>query len=422
MSPRTSTAVAAGVFALAAAAVGGRTLAGLNVAGRPDIPRYGMHDFRGAIYYPAVALLDGRNPYDVPDYTARYPVGRKFPLFAPMTVLVYAPLALLSPDAAAVVFLVGSLALTLVLAALLLAAAGIARRPARVLGLAAGVVLSHPGQMGLFVGQGVILFAIGLVLAFTLRPRPRLAGGGLALTCMKPTVGLPAALLLAVRGDRLTLAFGLGLAALLSLAVLPVLVVAAGGVGPFLGALADNYGRWGKDPATNVTQSVHRLDAFLLVGRALGRPLTAAEDLVVVAAVFGLAALAVRRAARVEDAARRPLSTSVMVAAILSGSYHQAYDAIFLSLPVVFAASGAWGDALAARIGRGLLLAGAAVLALNYLSTEVVIARLGLADAAWTAVTSLNALAMLAAFLGCLTAALGARGASVPRAHSRVAA
>ena len=163
----TSTTVAALVFALAAAAVGGRTLASLNVAGRPDIPRYGMHDFRDAIYYPAVALLDGRNPYDVPDYTARYPVARKFPLFAPMTLLVYAPLALLSPDAAAVVFLVGSLALTLVLAALLLAAAGIARTPARVLGLAAGVILSHPGQMGLFVGQGVILFAIGLVLAFT---------------------------------------------------------------------------------------------------------------------------------------------------------------------------------------------------------------------------------------------------------------
>ena len=234
---------------------------------------------------------------------------------------------------------------------------------------------------------------------------------------MKPTVGLPAALLLAVRGDRRTLVFGLGLAALLSLAVLPALVVAAGGVGPFVGAVADNYGRWGKDAATNVTQSVHRLDAFLLVGRALGRPLTAVEDLVVVAAVFGLAAWAVRRAARVEDAARRPLSTSVMVAAILTGSYHQAYDAVFLALPVVLAASGAWGVARAARIGRGLLLVGAAVLALNYLSTEVVIARLGLADTAWTAVTSVNAFAMLAAFLGCLTAALGARRAPASREH-----
>src|SRR5262245_8120503 len=104
--PATRTTIAAVAFALAAAAAGGRTLASLNVAGRPDIPRYGMHDFRDAIYYPAVALLDGRNPYDVPDYTGRYPVARKFPLFSPMTLLVYAPLALLSPDAASVTFLI----------------------------------------------------------------------------------------------------------------------------------------------------------------------------------------------------------------------------------------------------------------------------------------------------------------------------
>jgi hypothetical protein len=409
MIPRRRAALAALVFALAVAAVAGRTLANLNVAGRPEIPRFGMQDFRDGIYYPVVALLDGHNPYDVLDYTGRYPVGQKFPLFSPMTLLVYLPFAFLPQDLAAVLFLLLNLALTLVLAALLLTSSGVERTAPGVLGLATVVVLSHPGQMGLFIGQGVIYFAIGLVLAFTCaRGRPWLAGAGLALTCLKPTVGVPAALLLALRGDRYPLTLGIGLASALALAVVPFLVAAAGGVGPFVASLVDNYGRWGHDAAIKVTESVHRVDAFLLVGRALGRPLTAAEDALVVAVVFALAAWAVRRAVRVEDAERRPLSTSVMVTAILIGSYHQAYDAVFLSLPVVLAASGAWGRSEGARVGRVLLLVGAGVIALNYLSTHALIGGLGLTGSTWTAVTSANALAMLAAFLGCLTAALGA--------------
>jgi Glycosyltransferase family 87 len=416
---RTWAAVAALLFVLVAAGTVGRTLRSLNVAGQPDVPRFGMQDFRDGIYYPAVALHDGRNPYDVPDYTSRYPVGRKFPLFAPAALLVYLPLAFLPQDGAAVVFLLGNLALTLALAALVLGAAGIERTAARVFGVAALIVASHPGQMALYIGQGAVYFAIGLVLAFTLaRTRPGLAGMGLALVCLKPTVGVPAALLLTARSDRRALSTGLVVAALSSLVVLPFLVGASGGVGPFVGTLVDNYSRWGQDAATKVTESVHRLDAFLLVGRALGRPLTAAEDLVVTGAVLGVAIWAVWRARRFEDPASRPLSTSVMVAAILVAFYHQAYDALFLALPLAFAARGAWGRSTLARVCRVLVLGAGAVLAGNYVATQALIDRLGLTGAAWTAVTSVNAIAMLAVFTGCVAAALGARGASATPALS----
>jgi hypothetical protein len=206
----------------------------------------------------------------------------------------------------------------------------------------------------------------------------------------------------------------------LSLAIVLRLIGVAGGVGPFLATLVDNYGRWGQDAATNVTESVHRVDAFLLIGRVAGRPLTAVEDLLVTGVIFGLAAFVVRHAARVEDAVHRPLSTSVMVATILIGSYHQAYDAVFLVLPVVLAASGAWGTPAPARVGRALVLAGAAVLALNYVSTNAAIERFGVSGALWSAVTLVNAIAMLAVFAGCVAAALSAGAAARNGAAAKV--
>ncbi len=413
--------VAALFFAVVACGTIVRTVADMHVPGRPDARRWGMQDFRDGIYYPAVAFLEGHNPYDVPDYTTRYPVARKFPLFTPTTLVTYLPFALLPPNAAAITFLVVCLALTAVLAALVLSAAGVTPTAARVFAIAACIVSSHPGQMALFIGQGAIYYAIGLVLAFAFGgTRPVLAGVGLALVLMKPTVGIPAASLLAVRGDHRVLGVGVGLTAAVSLAVVGMLIAASGGVGAFLAAVADNYGRWGQDAAVKVTESVHRIDAFVLAGRAVGRPLTGLEDVVITAAILALATWAIRRAGRLEDAARRPLSTSVMIATILLGFYHQAYDAVFLVLPLAFAATGAWGAVLPARLGRVVLCAAAAVLAGNYFATDSFIDRFAVSGTTWSAITSLNALAMSAAYVACLGAALGARRAD--QAEKRAAA
>jgi 4-amino-4-deoxy-L-arabinose transferase-like glycosyltransferase len=418
---RLQTMVAALFFAAVAGGTLVRTIAHMYVPGQPDAQRWGMQDFRDGIYYPAVAFLEGRNPYDVPDYTARYPVARKFPLFTPTTLATYLPFALLPPNAAAITFLVVCLGLTAVLAALVLIAAGITPTAARVFAVAGCVVASHPGQMALFIGQGAIYYAIGLVLAFAFGgTRPVLAGIGLALVLMKPTVGIPAASLLAVRGDHRVLAIGVGLTAVLSFAVVTVLIGASGGVGAFLAAVADNYGRWGQDAAVKVTESVHRIDAFVLAGRSVGRPLTALEDLVITGAILGLAIWGLRRAVPVEDAARRPLSSSVMIATILLGFYHQAYDAVFLALPLAFAATGAWGAAVPARLGRGVLYVGAAVLAANYFATDSFIDQFAVSGTTWIVLTSLNAVAMTAVYASCLGAAVGARKAD--QAERRAAA
>jgi hypothetical protein len=58
------------------------------------------------------------------------------------------------------------------------------------------------------------------------------------------------------------------------------------------------------------------------------------------------------------------------------------------------------------------------VIAVNYLATDAVIDRFGVTGPSWIVVTSMNALALLAALVGCLTAAVAAR----PPATTGVAA
>ena len=89
--------VAALAFAAVVSLVAVRTFRELGLLGVPRDARHGMQDFRDAVYYPVVSLLEGRNPYDAADHLARYPVGSKFSLYAPLTLLLHLPLGLLAP-------------------------------------------------------------------------------------------------------------------------------------------------------------------------------------------------------------------------------------------------------------------------------------------------------------------------------------
>src|SRR6185369_4981428 len=63
-------------FVAMAAVVTWRTWHNVNVPGRVDLPLYGLHDFRDVLYYPARAMLDGRNPFAAETYVPAYPVAR----------------------------------------------------------------------------------------------------------------------------------------------------------------------------------------------------------------------------------------------------------------------------------------------------------------------------------------------------------
>ena len=53
----TTTILATVALVLIVALVVGRTIARLEIPGHPELPRYGMQDFRDSIYYPVRTLL-----------------------------------------------------------------------------------------------------------------------------------------------------------------------------------------------------------------------------------------------------------------------------------------------------------------------------------------------------------------------------
>jgi hypothetical protein len=389
------------VFALVVGVLAWRGAARLNVPGAPDAQHWALNDFRDAVYYPVVAFLDGINPYDRRAYRAAYPIGTEFPLYAPHTLLVHLPFGLLPYEAARVVYAAIVVALTVVLAALALEAGGAARTGARVLGLAALLLLSRPGHNNLMLGQVTAQVVIASWVAIRwAATRPALASVALAVSLLKPTFGVPIAFLLWCRGDRRAALGGAALAGVAGLAVVARLVVAAGGVGPFVASLTDNLGGFDGAPLVNPATSPFRIDTAALVARVLDWHSRAAElpMTVAVLALAGLVLAALRRGGR---AVRGPVATALVCTATLACIYHQAYDLLLLVPPAM--------ALVAARVSADgwtrVLLALLVLPMANYLATDTSLRRLDLEGTAWVVVTSLNGVAVTAAFLLCLALA-----------------
>jgi hypothetical protein len=162
---------------------------------------WAMVDFRSSVYYPAVAFLRGDNPYDPRAFLAQYPSEDTFPLYLPAILLLHAPLALLGYAGAAITFYVFTLALTLVTAFVALRMNGVDRSAALVVFVASLMVLSRPGHMNLLVGQNTLVYVLGTYLALWAAERsPIASGAGLMLACLKPTFGVPLAVLMLAQG------------------------------------------------------------------------------------------------------------------------------------------------------------------------------------------------------------------------------
>ena len=222
--------MAAAAFVLVLGLLAARTLSKLNLPGRPDVEHWGLADFRDNAYYPTVAFLHGENPYDAATYTPRYPVRYPFPPYAPLTLAIHAPFAVLPFEAAELAYWLVTAALALPLAGLALAACGVRTDAARVIAVAAALLLSRPGHWNLVLGQTAMLLVVATqgVLHYR-RTRPGLAALCLAVTTLKPTFGVPLALLvLALGGVRVVLGAA-ALAGAVSLVVGVRLAAAAGG-------------------------------------------------------------------------------------------------------------------------------------------------------------------------------------------------
>ena len=412
-SPSWSRAVAGGAFLAVTGLLAARTLRLLNVPGDPamDATRWALCDFRDAVYYPAVSLLDGGNPYGT-SFSSTYPVASALAPYLPLILLVHLPFALMPYTVAEGVHFVLTLGLTLVLAALALELAGLKRTGARVLGLGALLLLSRPGHWNLVLGQPTLPVAIGAYLALRWSDeRPGLASVGLAMAFGKPSFGLPLAVVMLARRDLRVVVTGMAIAAGVSAAVVVALVVRAG-LGPFLDDVRGGFMLWATalDPFANTVAFYGAIDAVVLLSRPMGRELELGEQLVVATVVLAIAGLAIRRLAARPEPEARVRSLSIGVLAVLLAVHHQAYDCLLLAPTGVAVATGPGRLEPAGRAGlRLVLLALLIVPSLNYLASNTAIAGLGITHTWAFALCSADGAALSAALLLASGAALAER-------------
>jgi hypothetical protein len=401
------------VFLVVAAAIAWRTYADCNVVGRPDLPHFGMQDFRDTVYYPPRAFLDGVSPYDPHPYLERYPVWVHFGPYAPATLLLYAPLALLDVRVAETTFFLANTALVVVLAATILLLCGVALTPEYVVGLAAVLLLGHPGHSTLFLGQCTFWVVIATFLALHwAERRPWQAAIAFAVASLKPTYGAPLGLMLLVLGEwRPVIAGGL-LAGLVSVAALARLALVSGAATSVQGYAASV----GHTLALGVNRSDTslRIDVAGLVERATGIDASGVGGLVATIVVLLVGAVVIRRALR--SGAGPHLIRAIACLTLLACMYHQGYDTLVLALPATAIAVGVWRPR--APLGEAtwmLLLALLVLPAANYVSTYHFAARFGVVGPAWLALASVNGAAVALAFVLCVAIAWAADADDVSR-------
>lgn len=402
LRPSRSLVLTVGAFLCVLGIISYRAMNLVNVPGHPDSVHWAMQDFRDAIYYPVVAFLQGNNPYNTAVYLHTYPVGQRFSPYSPLTLVVHLPFGLLPFQVAELAYYLLTVVLVVALAALTLRICDLARTPAAIFGLAAVILATRPGHWNLLLGQSTVQLVIGAYLAlYYAQERPWVAGFGLALTTIKPTFGLPlAVLMIANRNFRATL-IGMAVAAVPSLLATACLVHDAGGVVPLLTSLRESYVGFTHDLSVNPVASPARIDVVAVVSRLLGHPLGAIGQAVIGTSIIGLGALAVRRLASLaHDGNARRLSMSLACLVILSCTYQQGYDLLLLVLPLVALAAGRWApgkDRFGSR--RWLLLIILTLPMVNYMTAFSVLDRLKLAEVWWQVITSADGVALLIAWV-----------------------
>lgn len=401
MTSRTRTIAAGVALAVVVGVLAQRAATRVNLPGRVEPQRWVLQDFRDAVYYPVAAFLHGRNPYDQDAQVRTYPVGQSFPLYLPLTLVAHLPFGFLPPAEAGAIYFVATVALTAALAALVIGGAGVPVTAAGVLGLTALLLLSRPGHMNLLLGQVTAQVAIGVCVALRwARPRPLLAGLGLTLSALKPTYGVPLAVLMLLgRADRTAVLAGTVAGVVLCVVAAIPLVHAAGGVAPFLTSLGGSATAFAAEDTSNAWSSFARIDVAALLARVLGRAPDGWMELTLGLGIIGAAVVGLRR---LRGDARPPtvqLGVGLVCLTVLIATYHQAYDALLLAQPAVALGAGRWGrGAVASPVLRWTVLALLAVPAVNYLASSTVAAQLRPGEAVWLAVTAANPVALLAAW------------------------
>jgi hypothetical protein len=391
-----------------------------------------LNDFKAAVYCPVAVFVNGGNPYErdqllqacprevycrisgpeqdatLVDQAAKLEPCRPtdvFPLYLPATLILHAPFALLSIDAAAFAYFLLNVAFSIavVLLALRLTGRPVARGDVL---LGAGLLLlSRPGQWNLLLGQSALELTLATYIAlFRAGGAAPVSGLALAVAAYKPTFGIPLMLLMLARGDVRAVVWGVVILACLNLPPTLLLLERAGGVTPFLEDLLQGQAAY---QAVNTPASqAYSVDFPGLVSRWAGgwiHPAWYGILSILVLAVAGRAVW-VLRSTRTGEGAR--LSASLVCLGILLSVHHNAYDLVLLVAAVAFVVYRSLPGILQARSTRYALMAAFAVIGGNYITTQSVLHRLEGYRPLWLVLASLNGALLVVVFIVFLVTAM----------------
>lgn len=360
---------------------------------------WAMVDFYSGAYYPVRALLEGENPHDRVRFMAVYPVAEMYAPFLPLTLLIHLPFGLLPPTIGAVTFFCATIVLTLVLAGLVLRLTGLRPTPASVIGVAALILLSRPGHWNLVLGQRAVEFTLATYIALAYAGKaPLLAGTGLAVALIKPTYGLPLAILILARGYWRPVVIGGLITSVVSVPILALFARRAGGWDIFFHKLIAGYRTWQQVADVNPATSIVRIDITTTISRLLGQTLSELSQVALTIALVMIAGVAVRTLATRSGDMAMGLFTSIVCLALLLCGYHLGYDLVLLTWPLAMLLI----HGLPNRGRHGWLwwvLVGLfALLAFNWLTTESVLAAWQPTGPLRLAIASLNGVPLVLLF------------------------
>jgi len=323
-------------------AIAVRAVRNYQPPGKFQDEKQGYCDFHNGIYFPSLAFSEGFSPYGL-DYVMNYPVERQIPAFAPAVLILHWPLTWFDLRSAEILYYGLMILMLVVLARISLRAARWSRAWWLVAGVAGLLAASRAGYGTLFSGYFTFELAIGALLAVFAGDRTLVGGIGFALASIKPTTGIPLAIMMLARGQWRAVATGSAIIVVSSLMAVGWLMMCEGSAGfveQFLAAQHEHR----SDPNELPVNTWTRIDILAVIAKWIDwRP----GDLLHVVTMLPLIAfpfLAVwlansRSGPGNRETDQAGLSSAVILLAVLSTLYHHHYDLVIL-MPVVLAAAG----------------------------------------------------------------------------------
>lgn len=362
----------------------------------------GHSDFHNGAYYPAKCFMHGACPYSAED-AGRYLMSRAAATYSPIVFMLHVPLAMLELPAADIVFFALNVAMLMLLAYFAIRMSGAGFNWFDFLAITNLILMSRPGHITLFTGYFTAEIVIGCVLALHYaNSRPVISGLGMVLASIKPNFVIPLIIMMLWRRNFKAVVLGIVFCALAAAAGLGWLSY-HNGLDQVIHDIRGGQAELHIDETELPVNTWTRTDLPGMYAKVVNWvPGDAIYLLSMIVLSMIVGPFIYRYAPHESNQGATGLTAFICFLSILVGIYHHSYDCLLLVVPVVgllFYGNQTLGDVPV--IWRNIVAVLCVVPAVNYLSTMMVMDRLGLEKLsfAWQAVTMINGICMTLALL-----------------------